>query len=484
MTGTRVFHIANEFSVDARAVFDVLKMLGEQETRAEARLSDDTAAAVRQVFEVRRRHRETKVIKRKVEAAPETPRTAPITVQASKSTARTLERFQEEVRGLIPHLHQRLLELVEGVNPSRLPEVLVVYFNVDLDPRFGICDLWSERWAPPRGKISLERKLLKPLRSTTRYFAGASGRGPADSYYVAFDLAKGTAWHGQHIKGIRSSRKSQYAHVYADSLELVKLPEPENGPPRLSRFAKPVTPEKALALRSLLSDGADRPEEAFLIDESLLRLAVDSLEGAAVMAPVPVHVNAMWVFSRPVVMQRPDGSERHVGVLWFREGAAMWRLRTYTAGGSENEPSAKQVGEQLFGKRPFVPVWDETRPEQKLIAALWALMSQGDVSENERMEPAWRGVGRPVRNDEPSRSVTVVRVKAGTEHAAAYGRETGQGTSPHGTFSVRGHWRQQPYPSLGVDEEGHVVTKPVWIASYTKGVGEAAPGEKIIVVRA
>ena len=53
-----------------------------------------------------------------------------------------------------------------------------------------------------------------------------------------------------------------------------------------------------------------------------------------------------------------------------------------------------------------------------------------------------------------------------------------------GTWSVRGHWRQQPYPSLGLDEEGRVITKPVWIASYTKGEAEeGATDRKVIVVR-
>src|SRR5690606_20710294 len=82
------------------------------------------------------------------------------------------------------------------------------------------------------------------------------------------------------------------------------------------------------------------------------------------------------------------------------------------------------------------------------------------------------------------RDMHVVRVKLGTEHATVYRRGGAAGSRPQGAWSVRGHWRRQPYASLGVDEHGRALTKLIWIASYTKnGTGQELPASKIIEVR-
>jgi hypothetical protein len=35
-----------------------------------------------------------------------------------------------------------------------------------------------------------------------------------------------------------------------------------------------------------------------------------SLDGDEQLDPLPVHINGLWVFARPVIMHRPDGTER------------------------------------------------------------------------------------------------------------------------------------------------------------------------------
>lgn len=58
-----------------------------------------------------------------------------------------------------------------------------------------------------------------------------------------------------------------------------------------------------------------------------------------------------------------------------------------------------------------------------------------------------------------------------------------QGLIAREAWSVRGHWRRQPYRSLGTDEHGNVRTKLIWIAAYTKGDGPLPSEPKIISVR-
>jgi hypothetical protein len=213
-----------------------------------------------------------------------------------------------------------------------------------------------------------------------------------------------------------------------------------------------------------IGEASDRPEESFLLHEEILRLAVDSLIDADVLDPLPVHINAIWFFARPIVMRRADDSDRHVRAIWFRQGASMSRIRTYVAGvAGTGAVNVKQVGPQLAGRVPFIPVWDDSRPEQKLLAAVWALMAQGDITESERVTDSV-GTG-----GEPRGELTIVRVQAGSTHASIY-REGVDGELPdRAAWSVRGHWRRQPYPSLGFDDDGHVRTRQIWIASYVKG---------------
>ena len=94
-------------------------------------------------------------------------------------------------------------------------------------------------------------------------------------------------------------------------------------------------------------------------------------------------------------------------------------------------------------------------------------------------------------DDESSRTNTmlrrkhgmhIVQLKAGSEHRRMYQGQA-QSLIAREAWSVRGHWRRQPYPSLGLDEHGEVITKLIWIASYTKGDGAPSTEPKVISVR-
>jgi len=283
------------------------------------------------------------------------------------------------------------------------------------------------------------------------------------------------AWHGRSLAAVH---KNETGHFDAATLRPAAVASTGEAP-RLARPAQLFAPAHVPFLRNGVSTPGDRPEEAFLLHEELLRLAVDSLDGDEQLDPTPVHINALWTFARPVIMRRPDGSDRHVRAVWRRQGQVVWRMRTYAAGVG-NDP--KEVGERLVGRLPFVAVWDENRPEQKLLAAVWALMAQGDVTESERDAGRQDGhAGAP-----PHESLVVVRVKAGSDHAKAYRADEEVLGEARPAWSVRGHWRKQPYPSLGYDEAGDPVTKLIWIASYTKGdeaVGAVAD-DKVISIHA
>jgi len=106
-------------------------------------------------------------------------------------------------------------------------------------------------------------------------------------------------------------------------------------------------------------------------------------------------------------------------------------------------------------------------------------MAQGDVTESERQ------VGAPgSRGGAAAGDLVVVRVKAGTDHAQVYRYDDPSNLEGRPAWSVRGHWRHQPYPSLGRDENGDALTKMIRIASYVKGSPSGdLPTDKVITVR-
>jgi hypothetical protein len=485
MEQPRVFEIANEFSVDVRTVLEVLLTVGEKIEKPESRLNAQVARTVRAAllerFSERAPFQQAEPSRPRVVAPPTpvntkrpTPRQTDRPERKYVGTRNWREVQHQAVQSIIPETYAALRASV--YKPEEMG-VVVVFHNSDAARPYGVCTVSGNQCEGFEGGGWALREALAPLRQVHDWYR--ERRKDAPNVYIAFDLAKGQAWFGRSLEIVQNLRNGPI--VDAETLEQISVPTvPTTGePPRLALRAQHFTPDLVPSLRSKVSDGIDGPDEAFLLHEDLLRLAVDSLDGAEVLDPLPIHVNALWVFSRPIIMQRSDGSDRHVRAVWFRQGAAMWRIRTYTAG---RGMQVKQVGDQLAGRRPFVPVWDDTRPEQKLLTAIWALMSQGGVTESERLA---RGGRADYPNEgEASGDLTLVRVKAGTEHALVYRPDDADGISLGASWSVRGHWRHQPYPSLGRDESGRIRTTPIWISSYVKGSGQVnTNAQKVIMVR-
>ncbi|PPG15380.1 hypothetical protein C5D36_09805 [Rathayibacter sp. AY1C6] len=292
--------------------------------------------------------------------------------------------------------------------------------------------------------------------------------------FIVIDVRSQRAWFGQSLRAVRAHTSGPFLDP-GTGVEIP--PTPLDSPPvRLSLRAQVFAPADIPYLARSVGAPRDNPEESFLLQEELLQLAVDSLDGNEHLDPYPVHINGLWIFARPVIMHRPDGTERHIRAVWSRQGEVVWRMRTFVAGRGRDP---KEVGERLAGRLPFVPVWDETRPEQKMLAAVWALMAQGDVTESDRRAGAQGGSDGGAPGD-----LVVVRVKAGTDHAQVYRHDDPSNLEDRDPWSVRGHWRDQPYPSLGRDENGKTLTRMIWIASYVKGnpAGDL-PLDKVITVR-
>ncbi|QIT12709.1 hypothetical protein [Clavibacter michiganensis] len=476
METQRVFDIANEAGVDVKAALRELEKLGSDITEPTRRLDFDLAQELRAAL---RLQATTSAALLKSTQQPQAHQAlARPTANPTRRTARrpqaTFQPMAKELLGpehtdstrkMIPLLYDLLLR--GGTWPAT-DGVVVIYHDARLRPEYGVSTSSRERWTPAAGTGLTRDALLSPLRALDRRYRDRALMPP--NMFIAIDVPNGRAWFS------RSFHKRPPG-PYLDARTLEPILEVPDGPPaRLAPKAQIFHPAHVPPLVHELSTSHDEPEETFLLHEDLLQLAVDTLDGDMRLDPLPVHLNGLWVFARPVIMRRPDNSERHIRAVWYRQGPVVWRLRTFAAG-IGNEP--KEVGERLHGRLPFVPVWDETRPEQKLIAAVWALMSQGGVTESERRSP-----DTEAKSERPERgALTIVHVKAGTDHARFYRSDDPSNLAERPAWSVRGHWRNQPYPSLSRDEKGNVVRRLKWIASYTKGDPRGAtPPEKVIVV--
>ncbi|MBD7957378.1 hypothetical protein H9651_06985 [Microbacterium sp. Sa4CUA7] len=450
----RVFEIANELGVDVRTVIDALLSLSEPALRPEAELSDALARKLRVYLNGGR-------------ALAEEGRRVEPKRRQSKFAKGIREQHDDAIRRIIPTMAARLRDC------AQLPDgdtVIVAFHSRDTATRYGFCTVSGEPLPSTVLDVADARALLAPLRDVDRDYVARGWTPP--NLYIAFDLANQHVWLGRSLKTIGHPGE----RLAADSL--LRVPPPTAGePPRLNPRAQLFTAAKVPAVVAAIGDASDHPEESFLLHEDFLHLAVDSLVDAEVLDPLPVHINAIWFFARPIVMQRAGDSDRHVRAVWYRQGSSMWRIRTYVAGvAGSGVVNVKQVGPQLAGRVPFVPVWDDSRPEQKLLAAVWALIAQGGITESEHV------TGGVVAGGEPQGELTIVRVQAGSHHASVY-RGGIDGEPPdRAAWSVRGHWRRQPYPSLGLGDDGRVRTRLRWIASYTKGSHGSPMEPKVIAV--
>ena len=233
--------------------------------------------------------------------------------------ARSWREVQHQaIQSIIPETYAALRDSVD--QPEEVG-VVIVFHDRDAVRPYGVCTISGEQCEVfESGKAAL-REALAPLQTALHWYR--ERRKDAPNVYIAFDLAKRHAWLGRSLEIVQNPRNSPL--LDAETLEQVSVPTVPTAsePPRLALRAQHFTPDRIPPLRSEVSDGIDRPDEAFLLHEDLLRLAVDSLDCAEVLDPLPVHVNALWVFSRPIIMQRSDGSDRHVRAVWFRQGEVM-----------------------------------------------------------------------------------------------------------------------------------------------------------------
>lgn len=211
--------------------------------------------------------------------------------------------------------------------------------------------------------------------------------------------------------------------------------------------------------------------------------ALDEIHWGTMVEPADMGIA---VFAHPVNLNilMPDASglevEQVVSIrmlMWLSSAEAV----DFYTFGEDRTRHLFAVGEgRAFRDRPTYPPGTQAG---HLLASLWLLMDQPGVATQGTYQPPApppvRTRGRTKRTAKPP-SVRVVSLRSGTEHATAYDHAAGRTVEWRHRWMVRGHWRKQPYPSLG---EG--VTKRVWIAPYLKGP-EGAPvlsSPKVIAVK-
>ncbi|MFB7544999.1 hypothetical protein ACFC0N_34465 [Streptomyces zaomyceticus] len=130
---------------------------------------------------------------------------------------------------------------------------------------------------------------------------------------------------------------------------------------------------------------------------------------------------------------------------------------------------------------PGLPDLSDTDPGEvallRLIQATWLLMGQS-IATSERVDADRSSRRRIQRMDRDcGTAVRMIRLRrARTANGADPGEQPGTREYQH-RWVVRGHWRDQPYPSLGI-------TRPLWISPYIAGP-EGLPligGEKVMVL--
>lgn len=117
-------------------------------------------------------------------------------------------------------------------------------------------------------------------------------------------------------------------------------------------------------------------------------------------------------------------------------------------------------------------VLDNT-PTLRLLKAAWILMQQEDVSETREAEPSRNSAKRIRRQGGDPGKVRIVDIRR--KRYASQGREQYAREYDH-RWKVRGHWRNQWYPSRGVH-------RPKWIEEHVRGPEDAPLIERDTVYR-
>lgn len=229
------------------------------------------------------------------------------------------------------------------------------------------------------------------------------------------------------------------------------------------------------------------PDFSDLVLESARQLATINLSTINLPAP---HGDLVFARSARIDMNDPLRDdvtvEAPVRVLRWRTLSAVLRVATFVDVNSTRVPGLvdgwADLGLSLsplngtFTPQGLQPV--------SVLAAFSLLFNQPGLAMENTLDlpsrPAPKTTGKKKQKRVKPPRVRVIGLRPGTEHATAYDSAGGRTVEWRHRWMVRGHWRNQPYPSLG---EG--VTKPVWIAPYLKGP-DGAPvltTPKVIAVR-
>lgn len=178
------------------------------------------------------------------------------------------------------------------------------------------------------------------------------------------------------------------------------------------------------------------------------------------------------------------GDERALHILWFDSGDEV-RRRARSEGWEPGHP-VERINQHLFtlwrlGAGATItingqPTLLNETPEGRavgVLASVWHIMRQtlAEVSAAKYDRATIRRMRREDRDPEPVRVIALRRRAVGQA-------SVGSDREYHFQWIVRGHWRQQWYPSM----ELH---RPVWIAPHIKGP-EDAPllgGEKVYALK-
>ncbi|MSS45275.1 hypothetical protein FYJ43_04285 [Cutibacterium sp. WCA-380-WT-3A] len=210
------------------------------------------------------------------------------------------------------------------------------------------------------------------------------------------------------------------------------------------------------------------------VSADMTRVALDASQDMpawSIAAAMPDTSGLLWWAGRLPAVRYWDEDElaMHAGqmtaIMWclhdgamsmvpiIRLGEAGWIMPTSasisTAATSEDMP------------RLGTARWPDAAGVLSLLGATWTLMVEPQVAERRHRDQPRRDVARAARARESTSPITIVDLRPmRTVPEPGAGGESGRRL--HVRHVVRGHWRQQWYPSSGEH-------RPRWIHSYLKG---------------
>lgn len=289
---------------------------------------------------------------------------------------------------------------------------------------------------------------------------------------VALQLLKGL---GEYVKGPSSTllppvARKLVAALTADGYFAPALPKLDSAPPTLRDL-----PRSASSVLQALSDGEHEFNRRIRLateDRAVYYLsgpAADSIAKNAVageqaaLSPTQLHTRT------GVLIVQPSSTEVAV-YAWVADDSA---LRFQTLRLTESSENSALTPSRL--RSVDIPlVEDLYRSDMNQFAefcAVWELIPGHEprlASEPSTEAPRERAVSTPADKDAPR--ISALTRPQGTEtHRRGGSRE---GHAANYRWTVSGHYREQPYPSLGI-------TKRIWIATHTSGAKEGELIERL-----